>query len=249
MREIPLSERLILALDAPTRSDAIRLFEQTRGVVGTYKVGLELFIAEGPAFVSWLREQGVQVFLDLKLHDIPNTVAAAVARAAQCGVSLLTVHALGGARMMEAACRAAQEALVGEPTHPLRLLAVSVLTHHRPDELGAIGLVPDPAAVVERLVALARDAGLPGCVCSPQEIAAVRAQMGDEFLIVTPGIRPAGAALGDQTRVATPSAAMRDGADFLVVGRPIHQAEDPERAAAEILADMKQGLEARREII
>lgn len=245
MAGIPLDKRLILALDTPEREAAVDLVRRTQKVVTTYKVGLELYTALGPSFVEWLRRSGAEVFLDLKLHDIPNTVAGAVRQAAKLGASLLTVHALGGRAMLEAALGALKEQTVLPGQSVTRLLAVTILTHHTGRDLEALGLEGEPEAAVQRLVALASEAGVDGCVCSPEEIAPVREMAGEDFLIVCPGIRPAGAPLGDQARTATPFEAMQAGADYLVVGRPIRTAPDPERAAAEILEEMQRGLEAR----
>jgi orotidine-5'-phosphate decarboxylase len=240
MRDIPLDKRLVLALDTPDKESAMDLVRRTRGSVGTYKVGLALFTAVGPSFVEWLRREGADVFLDLKMHDIPSTVAAGVQAAAKHGVSLLTVHALGGPQMLDAA----QAALQGQAV--TRLLGVSVLTHHTGNELRALGLDEDPAEAVLRLTRMCHERGLDGCVCSPEEARAVRAATSEDFLIICPGIRPEGAPLGDQARTATPFDAVREGADYLVVGRPIRTAPDPGAVAAEILADMERGLAARR---
>lgn len=245
MLDVPLDRRLVLALDTPDREAAMDLVRRTHKVVGTYKVGLELFTAQGPSFVQWLRREGADVFLDLKLHDIPNTVMGAVRQAARLGVSLLTVHALGGPLMLKAARDALSEQTTLPGGEALRLLAVSVLTHHTGRDLESLGLEPDAERVVERLVRLAQDAGVDGCVCSPEEVRRVREVAGEDFLIVTPGIRPEGAPLGDQARTATPFEAVRDGADYIVVGRPIRTAPDPGRVAAEILEDIQRGLEAR----
>lgn len=245
MRNIPPEKRLILALDTPDRESAIDLVRRTRSAISCYKIGLELFTAQGPSFLQWLRREGVDVFLDLKLHDIPNTVKGAVAQATRLGVSFLTVHALGGAEMLRAAQLARAEQTMLPGVEAARLLAVTVLTHHTPQGLAELGLSPNPEQVAERLVTLARASGIDGCVCSPQEIATIRAAMGDDFLIVTPGVRPQGAALGDQTRIATPFEAIRDGADYLVVGRPIRTAAEPEKMAHAILDEVRAGLEAR----
>lgn len=223
-------DRLIVALDVPSA-------EQARGLVsrlgkGFYKVGNQLFTAAGPAFVSELVEAGHPLFLDLKLHDIPNTVASAVSAATRLGVAFVDVHASGGKAMLEAACAACK----GTPT---RLLAVTVLTSHTAATLGEIGVADALQASVRRLARLAQDAGADGVVASPNEVALIRAECGPRFLVVTPGIRPAGAAALDQARAATPAAALRAGADYLVVGRPISEARDPRAAAAAIVAEME----------
>jgi len=244
--DIPLKSRLVFALDVSSKDAALDLYHRTRSVVGVYKVGLQLFIAEGPRFVDRLRKDGCEVFLDLKLHDIPTTVASAVREASKLGVSLLTVHALGGRPMLEAARDAVKDRTVLPGATELNLLAVSVLTHHTGDSLSEVGLPRGPQAHVEQLVALARDSGIRGCVCSPDEAAAVRAIAGPDFRIVTPGVRPEGAPLADQARSQTPFVAIRDGADQLVVGRPIRTAPDPEAAAAGILEEIERGLAERK---
>ena len=198
MNDIPLFRRLVLALDAPDQDGALDLVRRTRGIVGTFKVGLELFTAVGPSIFAKLRKEDADIFLDLKLHDIPNTVEQAVAAAARHDVSLLTVHASGGPSML----KAAQSALRGQTSIPggaqLKLLAVTALTHLTGNELAAVGYQGSPDEVVQRLARLAHDAGLFGCVCSPEEAALVRAACGADFAIVTPGIRPKGAARDDQ---------------------------------------------------
>ena len=223
-------ERVILALDAPDLEQARALLERVRGHVGALKVGKELFTAGGIEAVRMARAAGVPVFLDLKYHDIPNTVAGAVRAAARLGVRWLTLHTAGGAAMLEAAARARDEA-GGER---LQLLGVTVLT----SEAGV-----DPEEVVERAL-LAQRSGLDGVIASPQEARRIRAACGADFLIVTPGVRPAGAAVGDQARVATPGAAIRDGASALVVGRPITAAADPAAAADAIVAEVAAALRA-----
>jgi orotidine-5'-phosphate decarboxylase len=221
-------ERLIVALDVPTAEEAWSLVDRLAGAVGMFKVGSQLFTAAGPDFVRELVARGEHVFLDLKFHDIPNTVASAIASAGQLGVSLVDVHGLGGSAMMAAAAGAL-------PALGCRLLAITVLTSHDDASLGEIGVPGALTDSVERLARLAKDAGVDGVVASPHEVAIIRAACGPDFLIVTPGIRPAGAAVGDQARPATPRAARAAGADYLVVGRPITQAPDP-RAAAEAIA-------------
>lgn len=224
-------ERLIVALDVPTADAGLRLAERLRGEVGMFKVGGQLFTAAGPAFVRELVGSGDRVFLDLKYHDIPNTVAAAVSAAARLGVALLDVHALGGRAMLEAAAGAL-------PALGARLLAITVLTSHDEETLRDLGLAGPISAAVTRLARLAQAAGADGVVASPHEIALVREACGRDFRIVTPGIRPAGARAGDQARAATPAAAMRAGADYIVVGRPIVEADDPVAAARAIVDEM-----------
>jgi orotidine-5'-phosphate decarboxylase len=225
-------ERLIVALDVPGEADATALVDSLAGRVGMFKVGSQLFTATGPAFVRELAARGEKVFLDLKYHDIPNTVAAAVSAASRLGVSLLTVHALGGQAMMEAAVGALPA--LGE-----RLLAVTILTSHDAAGLGTVGLEPEVAPNVQRLARLARAARVDGVVASPHEVALIRQVCGRDFLVVTPGIRPAGARAGDQARAATPAAALASGADYLVVGRPITEAVDPAAAADAVVREME----------
>jgi orotidine-5'-phosphate decarboxylase len=223
--------RLAFALDYPTLADARRGVERVQQAVGVVKVGLELFVREGPPAVKLGAELGLEVFLDLKLHDIPETVERAVASAAELGVRYLTLHAAGGPRMLERAARRA------EPSG-LVLLAISVLTSLDADDLSRIGSDPDPARQALRLGRLARDHGVPGVVCSPAEVGALRSALGPDSVLVTPGIRPAGATADDQKRTATPDAAIRAGASLLVVGRPIRDAADPGAAAAAIVAEI-----------
>jgi orotidine-5'-phosphate decarboxylase len=238
-------DRLIVALDVPSSDAAMDLVDRLQGACRWFKVGMELYYAAGNLILDRLRERGFEVFLDLKLHDIPNTVAGAVRAVASAGASLLTVHAGGGERMMRAAAQAAD--WPGAP----RLLAVTVLTSMDAAELSAVG-VGDAgeggsskaggvvATQVLRLARLARAAGIDGLVCSAEEVAAVREAMGPEALLVVPGIRPAGTGSSDdQSRVASAAQAIARGASKLVVGRPITQAPDPARAAAGILAEIR----------
>lgn len=223
------AQRIIIALDHPAGSEALQLVAQLGSTECALKVGKELFTREGPAIVRALVAQGRPVFLDLKYHDIPNTVAAACQAAADLGVWMVNVHTSGGPEML----RAARECLTDRVSRPL-LIGVTVLTSLNAASLNAIGIGDSPAAQVLRLTRLARDCGLDGVVCSPQEIAAVKRECGAGFLTVTPGIRPADASLDDQQRVATPAAAIRAGGDYLVIGRPITRATDPARALAAI---------------
>ena len=234
-------ERLIVALDVPDASSAIHLVNQLEGACKWFKVGLELFIGAGPAVVEQVVARGHSVFLDLKLHDIPNTVAGAVRSAAGLGVRMLTLHASGGTAMLAAA----REALEGVHDAP-ELLAVTVLTSMDSAELNRVGLERSPADQVALLARLGRDAGIRGFVCSPQEVASLRALTGPEGVLVIPGIRPAGASIGDQKRVASPAEALRLGANFLVVGRPITQAPNPVEAAKAIMAEMAEGIQIPR---
>ena len=227
------SERLIVALDFPEAKTALALVDRLEGAARWFKVGLELYIAEGNSLVAELQRRGFSVFLDLKLHDIPNTVGSAVTAAARLGVNMLTVHAAGGAEMLTAAAEAA-----GDRT---ALLAVTVLTSMDAAQLDATGIRGGVAAQVERLASLAFGRGIRGFVCSPVEASALRSQLGSKPLLVIPGIRPQGTPTGDQRRVATPAAAIAAGASYLVVGRPITRAADPGAAARAILMEMREG--------
>jgi orotidine-5'-phosphate decarboxylase len=224
--------RLIVALDVPDAGAASLLLDRLDDTCSWFKVGLELFIAAGPSVLEPILRRGHRVFLDLKLHDIPNTVAGAVRSAASLGVDLLTVHAAGGPAMLAAA----REALSGP--HPPQLLAVTVLTSMDAMQVGSIGVGRSPAEQVELLAKMGLAAGIRGFVCSPQEVGALRALTGPEGTLVIPGIRPAGGAAGDQKRVATPAQALQMGASYLVVGRPITKAADPAKAAESILEEM-----------
>jgi orotidine-5'-phosphate decarboxylase len=230
-------QRLIVALDVPDAASAISLIDRLESNCCWFKVGLELFIAAGPVVLEPLLKRGHSVFLDLKLHDIPNTVAGAVRSAAALGVKMVTVHAAGGPAMLTAA----QEALAGVADPP-QLLAVTVLTSMDKAQVKAVGLNRTPAQQVALLAGMGLAAGLRGFVCSPQEVAALRSLTGPEGVLVIPGIRPAGAGIGDQKRIATPTDALRQGASYLVVGRPITQAADPAEAAEAILREMAEEL-------
>jgi orotidine-5'-phosphate decarboxylase len=221
-------ERIVVALDVPTLGAAERLASRLEGAVGWFKVGLELFTAHGPTAVGTILRHG-PVMLDLKLHDIPTTVERAARRVADLGVGLLTVHASGGPAMVDAAVRGLGDG--GE------VLAVTVLTSMSDEELAAIG-APGAARQVPALARLAVGAGAPGLVCAPTDLTAVREAVGGEVRLVTPGVRPSWAAADDQARVATPSAAVRDGADLIVIGRPITRADDPVAAAAAVAAEL-----------
>jgi orotidine-5'-phosphate decarboxylase len=231
------NERLIVALDVPSAADAVRLADSLSGICTWVKVGLELFIAAGPAIVTGLKTRGFSVFLDLKLHDIPNTVAGAVRSAAATGADMLTVHASGGPAMLAAAAQAARDS-----AHPVELLAVTVLTSMDSAQLNAIGVAAEPADQVARLARLAADSGLRGMVCSPNEVAMLRRIFGDTVRLVTPGIRPAESDVQDQKRIATPAKSIQDGASYLVVGRPITQAPDPRSAAEAIQREIAEAL-------
>jgi orotidine-5'-phosphate decarboxylase len=232
-------DRLVLALDVPSLEAGRSLLERVAPEVGCVKVGLELFVAEGPRAVEAVHERGGACFLDLKLHDISATVGRAAEAAARLGVRYLTVHASAGPSALAAARRAVE----GSGT---RLLAVTALTSLDGAELAAIGLGGEPAEVVKRLAGLAASQGIDGFVCAPAECRVVRAIAGEQALLVVPGIRPAGADRGDQARASTPAHAIGEGADLLVVGRPIRDAKDPVEAthaiAREIAAVTGEGL-------
>jgi len=230
-------DRLIVALDVPTADDALALADRLEGECRWFKVGLELYIAAGPAIVEKLVKRGHSIFLDLKLHDIPNTVAAAVRSSASLGVRMLTIHAAGGPAMLAAAHQAAKG--IGNPP---QLLAVTVLTSMDQSQVSAIGVPRSPQKQVALLARMGLEVGIDGFVCSPQEAAELRVLTGPRGILVTPGIRPAGGDKGDQQRIATPAQALRQGASYLVVGRPITQAVDPARAAEAILKEMMAAL-------
>ncbi|HXP09685.1 MAG TPA: orotidine-5'-phosphate decarboxylase [Acidobacteriaceae bacterium] len=228
---------LIVALDFPDARPALALVDRLEGIASWFKIGLELYIAEGKPLVAELRRRGLSVFLDLKLHDIPNTVAAAVRSASQVGAQMLTIHAAGGPDMVAAA--------VGAADHGLALLAVTVLTSMNAALLEATGVPATPAEQVEQLASLALKAGVPGLVCSPMELAGLRRKFGTQPLLVSPGIRPEGSEAGDQQRLATPASAVAAGASYLVVGRPISRATDPAAAARSILREMESAAAVR----
>jgi len=231
---------ILAALDVSSREQALRLAGVLRGHVGGFKIGSELFTAEGPAIVRELAALGDRIFLDLKFHDIPNTVAGAVRSAGRLGVWMMNVHASGGSRMMQAAAAAAREVAETTGQRPL-LIAVTVLTSLDEIALEALGITRPTATQVQMLAAMAQDAGLDGVVASPQEITAIRARCGSDFLIVTPGIRTAPVdAHDDQVRTMSAAEAIAAGANYLVIGRPIVRADDPAAAADEILSRLKQ---------
>lgn len=214
--------RILVALDFPAASPALELVSRLDPTRCRLKVGKELFLRGGPGLVEQMQARGFDVFLDLKFHDIPNTVAQACRAAAELGVWMVNVHALGGSAMLHAA----REAVTPAVRAPI-LIAVTVLTSHTSQSLREIGLTDSPAQMVARLAGLVQAAGLDGVVCSAQEAPLLRQRLGTDFCLVTPGIRPAGAAKGDQQRIATPAEAVRDGSDFLVIGRPVTQAAEP----------------------
>ncbi len=228
-----MTNPIFVALDTPSLDRARTLAQTLKPFVGGVKLGLEFYGANGPDGVRAVASVGAPVFLDLKLHDIPNTVAGAMKALAPIGAAILNVHAAGGAAMMRAAAEAAATA-----ERRAKIIAVTVLTSLEDRELPQIGVSGTALEQAVRLAVLAKDSGLDGVVCSPHEIKAVRTACGPGFLIVTPGVRPAGGELGDQKRVMTPKQAVEAGADILVIGRPITGAPDPVRAAREIAADL-----------
>ncbi len=229
--------RVVVALDTSDRAAILDLARSLAGRVGMFKIGLEAFTAHGPALVGDVRALGVPVFLDLKLHDIPNTVERAARNLARLGVALMTTHACGGRAMLEAAVRGAAAGTPEGASRPL-VLAVTVLTSLDDAALDELGIPGGAAARVASWASLARAAGCDGVVCSPRETAELRSQLGPEFVLLTPGIRPAGGDVGDQKRVATPRDAVAAGATYIVVGRPITAAPDPAAATEAILAEL-----------
>jgi orotidine-5'-phosphate decarboxylase len=227
-----MRERLIVALDVSNAAEAQKLVSRIGDAAGIYKVGLQLFTSEGPTIVRNLVSSRRRVFLDLKLHDIPTTVALAVKSAADLRVDMLTIHASGGSAML----RAATEAAAGR----LNLLAVTILTSLSDEDMQEIGVAGRVSDQVLRMAALAQSAGCQGIVASPRESLMVRKALGEGFAIVTPGIRPAGAQTNDQQRIATPAQAISNGASHIVIGRPITHAPDPAKAAQAIISEMEQ---------
>ena len=234
-------DQLLIALDVESGARALALATTLRGAVGGFKIGNRLFTAEGPAIVRALAEQGDRVFLDLKYHDIPNTVATAVAAATALGAWMVNVHTSGGLRMMQAAAEAARDAAAALRRQPPLVIGVTVLTSMNADGLTEVGAATPVVAQVERLARLAQQAGLDGVVASPQETTLIRQACGEAFTIVTPGIRggAAASAKDDQERTMTAGEAVRAGASYLVVGRPIIGAPDPRDAAERIGAEIR----------
>jgi len=230
----PTISPIVVALDYPTPKQAIEMAKQLDPKKCRVKVGKELFTASGPAILEQLHKLDFDVFLDLKFHDIPNTCAGAVAAAAELGVWMVNVHASGGERMMAAAA----DAIANKQHKPL-LIAVTVLTSMEQSDLAGIGLDIAPQQQVQRLAKLAKESGMDGVVSSAQEIELIKQLCGTDFLTVTPGIRPAGSAAGDQRRIMTPKQAVEVGGDYLVVGRPITQAENPQQSCLDIIQSLK----------
>ncbi|MFY9175541.1 MAG: orotidine-5'-phosphate decarboxylase [Peptococcia bacterium] len=231
--------KLIVALDFPTWSEAEELV-QSLPEVSFFKVGLEMYLASAGQAVKKLRQMGKEVFLDLKFHDIPNTVAQACRQAAGSGAAIFNVHAAGGSSMMKAAAQATAEAAAQCGFNKPLLIAVTILTSMNKSELAQVMGEQDLQQTVVRLARLAKESGLDGVVASPQEIQLIRSACGQDFSIICPGVRPTWAASGDQKRVMTPGEAIRAGADYLVVGRPITKAENPREAALKVIREMEE---------
>lgn len=229
---LPMSERLIVALDVPSFDDMNSIVGALGSKVQHYKIGHQLFTAEGPRTIARLKELGKQVFLDLKLHEIPNSVSSAVMSAGRHGVDMLTVHAAGGSDMMAAAVNASSH-FTG-----MKIIALTVVTGLSNEDLASIGISDGCEAQVARLGKLAQSSGCHGIISSPREVGMLRMHLGHSIALVTPGIRPAGTLHNDQSRVDTPTGALNAGANYIVVGRPIVAAEQPERAVGKILAEM-----------
>lgn len=239
-------ERLIFALDVSTAREAGALIRQLKDSVGMFKVGKQLFLREGPRIISYIRERGGEVFLDLKFHDIPQTVARASVEATRLGVAMFNVHASGSTPMMKESVRQVRRACRTEHLRRPRMLAVTVLTSLSPADLSLVGVDVPIEDQVLRLALLAMESGMDGVVASPHEIRAIRAACGPRFLIVTPGIRRATDAMGDQHRVTGPAEAVAAGADYVVVGRPIREAADPKAEAEAIVDEIAEALLSRR---
>lgn len=233
------TDRLIIALDVDSASEAIDLARRLRELCGMFKIGMQLFTAAGPSVIRDIISAGARVFLDLKYHDIPNTVAMAGVEAARHGVSIFNIHTLGGTEMMRRAAYAVDEVCEREHLVRPKILGVTLLTSVDQSVLDEIGVVNGPDREVIALAQLAAASGLDGVVASPLEVSAVRGAVAEKnFLIVTPGVRPSGLEINDQRRLATPAQAIGAGADYLVVGRPILSAPDPVSAAQEIIAEI-----------
>jgi len=238
-REDKRRDRLIVALDVDTEKKALELVEALKGEVKIFKVGSELFTSADPEIVKKIRAKGCGVFLDLKFHDIPNTVAKAAAAATRLEPFILNVHTLGGYDMMKRAAEAVRDEAARHKISKPKLIGVTVLTSMDENGLKKVGINDNIKSQVLRLAALAKEAGLDGVVASPVEAKYLRDALGSGFLIVTPGVRPGWAAKGDQERIATPKEAIASGADYIVIGRPIIEADDPLEAARKILAEIE----------
>jgi orotidine-5'-phosphate decarboxylase len=231
-------ERLIVALDVDTKEKATALLEKLKKDAKVFKIGSELFTSCGTEIVNEVKKRGCAVFLDLKFHDIPNTVAKSAAAATKLGVLIFNVHALGGFDMMKRAAEAAKKEAERLKIERPKVIAVTILTSMDENSLKKIGINDNMGTQVLKLARLAKDAGLDGVVASPSEVKLIRESIGEDFLVVTPGVRPSWAAVNDQKRVATPKEAVDNGADYIVVGRPVIEAADPKIAVVKILKEM-----------
>ena len=232
-------DRLIVALDFPTMEQAVACVEECGDAVSHYKVGMELFYAAGAPIITYLKNQGKHIFLDLKLQDIPNTVAHALMVLSDLGADMMNVHAVGGKKMMAEAVKAVHEAAEKAGRPAPKLIAVTILTSMDDEQFADLNYKNTIAEQVISLAKLAKAAGMDGVVASPREAAGIREACGPDFLIVTPGVRPAGASLDDQSRVATPAGAFKNGPSHIVVGRPITKAENRQEAALAIVDEIK----------
>lgn len=238
-----VKDKIIVALDVPTKKEALAIVDELGDKVGAYKIGMQLYNACGPEIIEEVTKRKGRIFLDLKFHDIPNTVASAARVAANLGVYMFNVHACGGSTMMKAAADALKEEAAKLDVERPLLIAVTVLTSMNEEELqGEVGISRSLNEQVAAMAKLAKDCGLDGVVASAKEIKLIREACGDDFLIVTPGIRPRDAAADDQKRIKTPGEAVADGADYLVIGRPITKAADRTAAVANIVADIESAL-------
>ncbi len=241
MIDTPARNPLVVALDVETAEEALFLAERLQGIAGMFKIGKQLFTAAGPEIVRKITAMGEQVFLDLKFHDIPSTVAKAGIEAARLGVSMFNLHALGGSQMMRTTAEAVNEVAERERIARPLILGVTVLTSHTRESLNEVGIECGVEDEVVKLALLCEGSGMDGIVASPREIIPIRRVVKNpRFVILTPGVRPAGVDHNDQSRVMTPDEAVRAGANFLVVGRPITAAQNPLRAAQKILAEIGQ---------
>ncbi|MEW5705187.1 MAG: orotidine-5'-phosphate decarboxylase [Actinomycetota bacterium] len=246
MRVPDPKERLIVALDVDSKEAALSICQKIGNQAAFYKVGLQLFLAEGPEVVQALKNQGVKVFLDLKLHDIPNQVAGACRKIVKMGVDMTTVHTMGGFDMMQAAAEAIKQSSQELGVLPPILLGVTILTSLNQKRAGEIGITGLISEQVVNLAALAKESGLDGVVASPHETGSIRQKIGDDFIIVTPGIRSSDDATQDQKRVMSACDAIKEGASYLVVGRPIIGADNPANAVAKITSEISRALQSTR---
>ena len=231
--------RLIVALDFHTLEDVKTLVEELGDSVSYYKVGMELFYSAGPQVITYLKEKNKNIFLDLKLHDIPNTVGEGLCSLMRLGADIVNVHASGGFTMMKTAAEKLHALAEKQGVPCPKIIAVTILTSINEEDWAGLGMECEISQQVVRLAKLTKEAGLDGVVASPQEASAIREACGPDFMIVTPGVRPAGAAINDQSRIATPASALTNGASHLVVGRPIRAAEDPKAEALAIIKEME----------